>query len=129
MTVSFSIYGKDFKAYEFLLAAKHLPSNVNFWDSEEVEEKDNGFTLVFLEDQKTASLPISLGRFLIANKELLKANEFYSKETIKDMNFHIAHSDIEHMADNKRIIIYIFKPKFMKLLGDLNIHFYITKTA
>jgi hypothetical protein len=41
MVVTFSIYGPEFNAYDFLLAANQLPEKIEYWDEEDLYEDDN----------------------------------------------------------------------------------------
>lgn len=128
MTVSLSIYGTAFKAYEFLLEAKELPGNIMLWDPEECVERDHGFTLVFEDSKRISSLPFALGRFLLSNKELLRTNEFYCADTVKDLTFHFTHKELQEKAEEEITTVYIFNPGLMKLFSELKIHFYISRT-
>jgi hypothetical protein len=130
MLVTFSIYGECFDAYEFLLEAKELPPDVKLWDETTFDEElgnEGGFTLDFKKSQDLISIPFSFGRFLIANKELLKSEKFFSKETHKDLSIIIEHSDVKRFTEHPGIVAYILTPEVMNLLSELNISFYVTK--
>ncbi len=130
MLVTFSIYGEGFDAYQFLLEAKELPFDVKLWDETTFDEelgKEGGFTLDFKKSQNLISIPFSFGRFLIANRELLMSEKFFSKETHKDLSIIIEHTDVKRFAEHPGIVAYIFTPEVMNLLAELNISFYVTK--
>lgn len=130
MLVTFSIYGEGFDAYEFLLEAKELPPDVKLWDETTFDEdlgKEGGFTLDFAKSKSLVSIPFSFGRFLIANKELLKSDKFFSLKTHKDLSIIIEHSDVKRFSEHPGLVAYIFSPAVMSLLAELNISFYVTK--
>ena len=86
MLVTFSIYGEGFDAYSFLIEAKELPRDVRLWDDTTFDEAlgpEGGFTLDFMKSRDFVSLPFSLGRFLIANADLLKSEHYLEREYLK----------------------------------------------
>jgi hypothetical protein len=130
MKVSYSVYGKKFKPDEFLLEIKYLPERFQLWDEEtkDGDEEEDGFILDFSVDRHLVSLPFLFGRFLIANKELLKANQYKGASIVKEVTFSIAQENLEYLAENNQILIYTLTSSLMKLLGELNINIHIIKT-
>lgn len=127
MVVTFSIYGPDFHAYDFLLAAKQLPEKIEYWDKEDLHEEDNGFYLVFTEDNNVGSLPFSFGRFLIANKELLLQRELYTPETFKDLSIVVKQEELAAKNELNLAFFYILKPSLMQLLGEAGIRVFVMR--
>lgn len=127
MTVTLSIYGPDFNAYAFLLEAKQLPEKIDYWEDEDLQEADNGFFLVFVEDNQVGSLPFSLGRFLVANKALLMQKELYPPETFKDLSIVVTRAELAAKNELNLAFLYILKPRLMQLLGEAGIRVFVMR--
>lgn len=127
MTVTFSIYGPDFDAYDFLLTAKQLPEKIEYWEKQDSHEEDNGFYLVFVEDNNVGSLPLSFGRFLVANKELLIRKEMYPPETFKDLSIVVKQEELAAKNELNLAFFYILKPGLMRLLGEAGIRVFVMR--
>lgn len=130
MLVTFSIFGDGFDAYNFLLEAKFLPPDVKLWDDstfDEVLDTEGGFTLDFLKSKDIISLPFSLGRFLIANYDLLKSERYFNKKVHKSLSIILEQQDVKSFSKREHLVIYIMNPSLIKFIADLDICFYVTK--
>lgn len=119
------MYGVEFNAMEFLLAAGHMPSRYDLWQDIPEMDDPNGMTLHF-EPDPVSILPNELIRFLMANEKLL-GNELYADPMIvKEVSIILENSDIEALGKSEGFM-HAFTPAWLSILGRLRIFFHVSK--
>lgn len=122
------MYGEHLNAYSFLLKAEYLPEFYDLWeDTEIMKEEGHGFTLHFLKDSALSAIPISFGKFIIANEILLRDKNLIGDNTVKELSIEVGTENIKMRNGHK--IIYILRPELMKILCELDIHLFISNSS
>lgn len=123
MLVTISMSGPHLNVYDFLLKATYFPMDYTIWeDVELMKQYAPGCTLHFCMDEEWPNIPVSLGKFLLANKELLQDETIIGKGTIKEISIETRlEKNFEHR------LIFTISSAFIKLLGELNFEIYLTK--
>jgi hypothetical protein len=125
MTATFCMYGNDLNVYDFLENANNFPASYFLWEDVEImKDEAPGFTLHFADETKSKACLFSLLKFILSNKASLQDHAFPGKRVTKEISIEFDEPINKYRFNEKKT--YIFKPRIMRLLGELNISVYIT---
>ncbi|MFT3845761.1 MAG: hypothetical protein QM725_11965 [Lacibacter sp.] len=127
MILEIWIHGDLFDAYNFLLELKHLPPVVHYWEPDDPNRENFGFNFQFYNAEAVDVIPFSFGRFLVANKELLCAKQWFLPGTKKEIYICYEKEELVKKAGEKNSFMFVFKPGLMQLLAETGFVFYISR--
>lgn len=120
------MYGPEFDPIDFLTKANSIASNYLLWEDDELmkQEEENGFTLTFPIRKKIGSIPYSFGKFILSNQSLIKSQV----KVVKELSIVFDDKTLVSYSNEKSALVYILTPKLMRLLSNLEITLYMTKS-
>lgn len=119
MQVRFSMGGDNFDACAILEQVYQMPERFWLWELEPLIKDDfgPGFTLLFETRENLPHLPLSLIKFLLANKKRLQAFNHCTKEMI----FQFEKVDKLALQKLKHMTICSLDHRIIKLLAEIEV--------